>query len=83
MSKSQQKRLSVQKGKPLVKFFRTVVAPVEGRAAVIFTVDHPLLSNSGVRPSVTSTVLKVNEDGSFETLNTIYVPATGKGDSDG
>jgi hypothetical protein len=40
--------------------------------AYLFALDHPRL---GCRPVRTSRVLKMNDDGSFETLNTIYKPA--------
>ena len=39
--------------------------------AYVHTLDHPRLGEQDIR---TSAVMKKNEDGSFETLNTIYVP---------
>jgi len=39
--------------------------------ANVYTLNHPRLGSQNVRTSI---VLKVNEDESFETLNTIYVP---------
>jgi hypothetical protein len=43
-------------------------------AGLLFVFDHPYL---GACPDVrTSTVLKKFPDGSFETRNTMYVPAT-------
>lgn len=50
---------------------------VEGRSAYINTIDHPDLSNEPLESNnvtITSQVVKVNEDGSFETLNTLYRP---------
>lgn len=43
----------------------------EWPVADVFAVDHPILGMQRVRTSI---VLKVNDDGSFETLNTRYVP---------
>lgn len=40
--------------------------------AHVWALDHPILGEEYVR---TSRIVKTNEDGSFETLNTIYVPA--------
>ena len=43
-------------------------------AGLLFVLDHPWL---GACPDVrTSTVLKKFPDGSFETRNTMYIPAT-------
>ena len=50
--------------------------PHVGNTAVVWPLDHPdtsRVSNTG--PVITSTVVKINDDGSFETLNSIYVPA--------
>lgn len=43
----------------------------EHRVARVYALDHPLLGQTSV---ITSAVLKHNEDGSFETMNTIYKP---------
>ena len=40
--------------------------------ASVKTLDHPVWGDNIVR---TSLVVKKNEDGSFETLNTLYVSA--------
>lgn len=48
-----------------------------GRVAYINTIDHPDLSIKQAeddRIVITTTVIAINEDGSFETLNTIYRP---------
>jgi len=51
---------------------------VLGRAAVIFPINHPnhLPDHdvSNTKHVLTSRVIKLNHDGSFETLNTIYKP---------
>lgn len=39
--------------------------------ARVFSLDHPILGRDIVR---TSEVLKIHEDGSFETRNTLYTP---------
>lgn len=43
--------------------------------ASIYGLDHPVLGENTIRTSI---VVKKNEDGSFETLNTLYVPTTEK-----
>lgn len=40
--------------------------------ARIFALDHPILGTDTVRTSI---VLSKHDDGSFETMNTLYVPA--------
>lgn len=59
--------------KPIVRF---VPHPenliVLGLAALVEALDHPHIGKDLVR---TSRVVKLNPDGSFETLNTMYVPA--------
>ena len=49
----------------------------DGKAEVanVYALDHPRLGRTGVRTSV---VVKKFEDGSFETLNTLYVPLENK-----
>lgn len=39
--------------------------------AHVFGLDHPILGADTIRTSI---VLKKHDDGSFETINTIYVP---------
>ena len=59
--------------KPVVRFFGVPqfypVGDVE--VASLTTVDHPRLGATSVR---TSAIVKHSGDGSFETMNTIYVP---------
>lgn len=43
-----------------------------GQSAYVFPIDHPLRSNKSIVR--TSVIVKINDDGSFETLNTIYQP---------
>lgn len=43
----------------------------DAEVASVFTLDHP---NLGCMPVRTSEVIKKFDDGSFETLNTIYKP---------
>lgn len=38
-----------------------------------YVLDHPILGHEDVRTSI---IVKKNEDGSFETLNTMYVQAS-------
>ena len=46
--------------------------------ASVFALDHPKLGRGWVR---TSKVISRNSDGSFETRNSIYVPAKDKSDN--
>jgi len=46
--------------------------------ANVYTLDHPRLGARNVRTSI---VININEDGSFETLNTYYVPVQYKNES--
>lgn len=65
--------------KPKVFFIGSPVWDTEmfegHEVAHVRTVDHYVWGNGKVR---TSSVLKKNADGSFETMNTIYVPYTEK-----
>lgn len=60
-----------------VVFHEVCVPPVVGAGAVVVVREHHTI---GTIPdgSVTFTtkVVRVNEDGSFETRNSLYVPAT-------
>jgi hypothetical protein len=38
----------------------------------VYGLDHPILGTDDIRTSI---VVKKHDDGSFETLNTLYVPA--------
>ena len=59
------------------KIVRFLVEPVftkvgdRDEVASVYAVDHPRLGMTSVR---TSLVVKKNDDGSFETLNSLYVP---------
>lgn len=59
--------------KPKVVFINDVEFFQSGRdeVASVYALDHPHCGAGRVR---TSKVIKHNEDGSFETLNTIYAP---------
>lgn len=46
--------------------------------ANVFGLDHPVLGADIIRTSI---VLKKHDDGSFETINTIYVPDKEKHES--
>jgi hypothetical protein len=41
--------------------------------AEVYGLDHPILGRGTLNTSI---VVKKNDDGSFETLNTLYVPDT-------
>lgn len=43
--------------------------------AKVYGLDHPFLGEDEISTSI---IVKKNEDGSFETLNTLYVPAKEK-----
>lgn len=46
-----------------------------GQRAVVIPIDHPDTYNvDNGRNVYTSTVQRINEDGSFETLNSVYIP---------
>lgn len=47
---------------------------VSGMSAYVLPVDHPSAYVSNEITVRTSTVVVVHEDGSFETLNTLYKP---------
>lgn len=68
--------------KPIVQYDKTKVSVIVlGRAAVIFPIDHPnhkpKHNVSNTQHVLTSRVIKLHHDGSFETLNTIYKPTQG------
>lgn len=73
-SKSTKKRVAIQ-SKPVVHFIGSpsfYQGFVDGKEhAEVLGVDHPYLGRDIIR---TSAVLKKFDDGSFETLNTLYVP---------
>jgi hypothetical protein len=41
------------------------------KRAVVFGIDHPKIGTGVIRTSV---VINIFNDGSFETMNTVYVP---------
>lgn len=53
---------------------KTAVKPMVGCVAIVLPLDHTSDLVSNTRHAVTSEVLVVHGDGSFETLNSIYVP---------
>jgi len=64
--------------KPIVRFIapadffvHTYDNDEEVEMAFVYAVDHPRLGSANIR---TSMIINLNDDGSFETLNTIYVP---------
>ena len=58
---------------------RGSTAPVPGRSAIVWPIDHYASDRvSNAKHVLTSAVVKVNADGSFETENSIYVPQESK-----
>ena len=49
-----------------------IASGTDATVAHVYALDHPILGQTDVR---TSRILNRFEDDSFETLNTIYVPA--------
>lgn len=65
-----------QPTKPVVKYRRTESDRiVVGHPAYVHPIDHtsPLVSNT--KMVITSPVVSKSNDGSFETANSLYVPA--------
>ena len=65
--------------KPIVHYDNTQLSVIAlGRGAVIAPIDHtnhaPGQSVSNTKHVITSRVIKLHYDGSFETENTIYKP---------
>ena len=66
--------------KPVVHFngeaffrpYEVIGSGETGEIAYVYAVDHPRLGRDNV---TTSKVIKKFDDGSFETLNTLYVPS--------
>jgi hypothetical protein len=52
----------------------TLVYCEVGQSAFCQVIDHPMLGNNEERGVQTSTVIRLLEDGGFETLNTVYKP---------
>lgn len=76
-------------GKPI--FYAVVLAPLHQKTygqyadeegyveyARVYGLDHPILGSDDIRTSI---VLKKHDDGSFETINTLYVPDKEKHES--
>lgn len=63
-------------GKPRVFFNKhsVLVDPLVRNRAVVLPYDHPSALVSNTKYVITSPVVKVNDDGSFETENSIYEP---------
>jgi hypothetical protein len=54
---------------------RVFVRPAIGRSAVVLPIDHDDSERvSNTKHVITSSVVKVSADGSFETQHSIYVP---------
>lgn len=78
MSKSTQKRLAVQTGKPVVHVQYFMTQPEVGKSCRLVAHDHPDIRIGGFFGYEwidTSAVEKIHEDGTVETRNTLYVPA--------
>jgi hypothetical protein len=61
--------------KPSVHFKDYLFKPEVGRACVVFPTDHPAKDRvSNKKWAITSPVVAIQQDGSFETMNTRYVP---------
>ena len=68
--------------KPIVKYDNTKLSVIAlGRGAIVMPVDHPNHLEdhqvSNTTHVLTSRVIKIHHDGSFETENTIYKPRKG------
>lgn len=66
--------------KPVVKYQHDSITGIikVGKSAMIKPIDHSSPYVSNTQHVYTSTVVKVNTDGSFETQNTLYVPTNEK-----
>ena len=65
--------------KPIVHFIRDAhfIDPVIGQRTSVVTLDHPATDRETPgKEAITSPVVDVFSDGSFETRNTHYVPAS-------
>ena len=61
--------------KPVVIYYKSAYAPVIGQRMYVGTRNHPsqLVTNNGDGWVRTSRVIKIDNEGGFETENTIYV----------
>jgi len=64
--------------KPVVHYINYAVFGFEGEheVAEVFALDHPRFGRQRV---YTSVIIRKEEDGTFETLNTIYKPVKQEG----
>lgn len=69
MTPTNEKKVVHFSGQPYFETWELESGPVE--VAHVYSLDHPRLGRQHVR---TSRVLHKFDDGSFETLNTIYKP---------
>lgn len=69
MSNSQEKPVVHFVGEPLFETWELESGPIE--VAHVYGLNHPRIGKGAIR---TSRVLQKFDDGSFETLNTIYKP---------
>ena len=58
--------------KPVVRYKIAYGKISVGTPAIVFPIDHPSELVSNTNPALTSTVIRVGENGEFETKNTIY-----------
>jgi len=62
--------------KPTVQYINLQFPPKIGINTILQPIDHPSYLVTNTNPVVTSNVVKIEENGVFETENTRYVPAT-------
>ena len=63
--------------KKIVHYVVPAARLIKGHCAIVNTVDHPELGHHQLREdhvAITTPVLVIHEDGSFETSNTLYKP---------
>ena len=60
--------------KATVQYACLHTVPEVGHHVVLVPVDHTSPFVSNYRPATTSKVVRVGENGEFETMNTIYKP---------
>lgn len=63
--------------KPKVSY-TSIIYLRKGDSAIVTPVDHPSPLVSNQKAAWTSPVLAINQDGSFETENTLYIPSGDK-----
>lgn len=62
--------------KPTVQYIDLLFPPKVGTNTMLKPIDHPSNLVTNTRHVHTSEVVKIEENGVFETKNTRYVPAT-------